>query len=395
MDMATKSKVKMIFVEIVITKIFQLLCIVLVMYMSYEQLLEYLKNEDSSSVSYRKFNQAEKDIYPSISICLHSTQGGIFDETSELKQMFATEDVISSTDEYHKMLIGQKDLSHGFKSSDFDQMTVDIVYQFVDISVSYTKEGREINPWYSVSNTSLDFPFYESYHDPYFNCITKRVEFVRNQILHYDYLVLNARQLYEYVSKFDNDTTLFLHVHHPGQLVREFGKQKFQLNRLDFENAMNGTNNYLEIHISDLEMVRRRFDSVSQCNDTLENEDHHWLMNVIDDVKCIPTYWKEIYLTQSQMNKQNTTLTNPDIPECNSSTQYANIHSNYLPPNNFDRVTRLYKEPCNRMRLTLNFLRQDKKKVGSSLILAFNYNIEEYRETLNHRAFGKILILYI
>ena len=373
------------------TKVFQLFCIVLVMYMSYAQLLEYRKNEDSSSVSYRRFSQEEKDLYPSISICLHSTRGGILDEFSELMNYSTAENIVSYMDEYHKMLIGHEELSQGFKAIDFAHVAVDIVAQFVDISVSFTKQGHELNPWHREPNTTLDSPFYPSYRDPYFSCITKDVAFVKNQILHYDYVVLNARKLYSYVSKFDNDTNIFLHVHHPGQLVREFGKQTFQLNRLDFQNAMNGTNNYREIHISDLEVVRGRFDGIKQCNDTLENEDHYWRKNVIHDVNCIPTYWKEIYTESSKMYQKNTTSINSNILECNSSTQYDNIHSNYLPPNNFDRVTRLYNEPCNRMRLTLNTLRQDKNDVGNSLILSFNFNIEEYRETLNHRAFGKLL----
>ena len=390
---STYENSKMSVADAVSIKVFQLFCIMLAFYMTYEQFLLYSKNEDSSSVSYRKFNQEEKDMYPSISVCLHSTKGAILMETDEPGDTNLNEDALT-VDEYHKMLVGHEELRNGFNTINFDHMAVDIVNQFIDVSVSYTKQGNEFNPWNRASNNSTMSPFYKSYHDPYFLCITKTLKFVKHQILHYDYLVLNSQKLYHYVSKFDNHTNLFLHVHHPGQLVREFGKQTFQLNRLDFQNAINGTGNYREIHISDLEMVRKRFDGVDPCNDTLENEDHYWLKNVINDVNCVPSFWKEIYLS-SQMYQENVSSINSNVPDCNSSIQYANIHKNYLPPNNFDRVTRLYNEPCNRMRLTLNILQKDKKNLNNALILAFNYNIEEYRETLNHRAFGKLWVMFV
>ena len=61
--------------EIVSVKLFQGMCILLVVLMSYHLLLQYLKNEDSSSVSFRKFNNDERDVYPSFSICMHSVKG--------------------------------------------------------------------------------------------------------------------------------------------------------------------------------------------------------------------------------------------------------------------------------------------------------------------------------
>jgi hypothetical protein len=313
---------------------------------------------------------------------MHSTKGAILKPPPK---DLGNEDSFG-IESYHKMLIGNEQLHKNFKDIDFENNTVDIFHEFFDMFVSFTKQGKEVISWPS-SKKNYTPPFYRSYHDPYFCCITKDVKFTKSQILHYDYLVLSAQKLYNYmknVSNYDNTTNLFLYVHHPGQLVREFGKQTFQLNWLDFENAINGTGNYHEIHMSHVEVVRKRFDGIIQCNATIDNEDNMWVQNSIKSAKCIPSYWKNVYLSSDAIE--------PNLPECNSSFQYANLHKYYLPPNNFENITKLYQEPCNQMRITLNLLQKDLHSPGSALVLAFNYNTEEYRETLNNRAFGELIL---
>ena len=127
--------------EFTYIKIFQLFCIILVVYMIYQQILEYQKNEDSTSVSYRSFNQDERDLYPSYSICIHSTKGAILNgKSSKLGESMRV-------DELHKMLIGRKKLSDKFNEFNLENNAVDIVPEFVDMFVSYTKQGREVNSW--------------------------------------------------------------------------------------------------------------------------------------------------------------------------------------------------------------------------------------------------------
>ena len=363
-------------IEYTFIKIYQCFCIVIVVYMTYKQFLEYQKNEDSSSVSYRNFNQDKRDVYPSFSICLHSTKGSILKRALKIGRYGP-----NRIEHFHKMLIGREKLDQSFMDTDFDENAIDIVAKFFDMFVSYTKKGKQFITW-QKSNQKI--PFYKSCQDPYFYCITKSVKFKKNQSLHYDYLILNAHELYEYtknVSAYDDTTNLFVYVHHPGQLVREFGKQTFQLNLLDFDNALNGTHNHQEIHINQVDVIRKRAYGVMKCKADLTNEDHEWVVNAVMAVGCIPKFWKEIYLTRNQELLK--------LSECNSSEQYAAVHKQYLPPNNFDYVAKLYKEPCNQMKITTNLIQKDLTKSENTIVLAFKYNSEEYRETLNHKAFGK------
>ena len=365
-------------------KPFQMLCIILVIYLSYEQLQQYLKNEDSSSVSFRNFNQEKRDLYPTFSICVHSEKGGIISGGS-LKLSPSNG---SFADKYHEMLIGKEKLHKNFQDINFNHTVIDILEEFVEMFVSYTKQGKDVNPWNRHEKNPKTTPsFHRSYQDPYFRCITKSVRFVKDQILHYDYLVLNSLGFYNHItnaSYFDNSTNIFLYVHHTGQLIKEFGKQAFQLNILDFQNAMDGTNNYREVHISTVEVVRKRFDGVTPCNDELEDEDRLWIESVVRAEKCIPIYWKGL-------NRQSA-ISGLDLPVCNSSIQYDEINKHYLPPNNFYAGTKLYKKPCSKMKVTLSHLQKDLPSPEQSLVLEFNYNTEEYRETLSHRAFGRYFV---
>ena len=366
--------------KIVSVKLFQSICIILVILMSYQQLLQYLRNEDSSSVSFRQFNNDERDVYPSFSICMHSVKGATLKKYPEIHGVNGSDGI----EIYRNMLKGRQKLSMEFKMFDLENNSIDILSEFVDMFVSYSKQGKQISVWNRKQYKHTESPFYKSYQDPYFSCITKSVGFVKNQILHYDYLVLNAVGFLKYIrnaTRHDNTTNLFFYVHHPGQLLREFGKQTFQLNLLDFENAVNNTNNYREIHISQVDVVRKREGGIIPCHDGLNDEDHQWLNSVISNVTCVPTYWGDIHHSSSSVHCK--------IPDCNSSDQYENLHEQYLPPNNFDTGAYLYDSPCNQMRTTLNYLQKDLSTADNVLVLALSYNTEEYREVLNHRAMGK------
>ena len=119
--------------------LFQFVCIILVVYVIYEQIVEYLKNEDSSSVSFRRFNQDQRDLYPTYSICMHSIKGAIL---KAQPKDFENEPQFGM-DSYHKVLIGKKKLQKNFKNINFENNVVDIIPEFIDMSVSFTKQGEE------------------------------------------------------------------------------------------------------------------------------------------------------------------------------------------------------------------------------------------------------------
>ena len=63
-NMCTTSHLKTI-----TKKNFQLGCFAITLYMIYKQFKLFVDNEDSSSISYRKFNDEDTDLYPTFSFC--------------------------------------------------------------------------------------------------------------------------------------------------------------------------------------------------------------------------------------------------------------------------------------------------------------------------------------
>ena len=376
----------------ILKKSFQITCIWLVLFMVYQQFKLYMNNEDSSSVSYRAFNQEEKDLYPSFSICLHSDKGGI------LKPRYSKNpyEAYSDIDKYHQILLGHDNIHNEhdtfynseYSEAKFDDMALDVLKDFVDYSISLIQIGTE-HVFLNNSDNSL---FYKSYQDPYFRCISKSVYFTKNKIID-DIVVLNATDLYDHIRNmktFLNITTdVIIYVHHRNQLVRELGKKILILTEEDFEKAINGSNDYREIQFSQVEVLRKREDkrSKERCDPNLDDDDKMWREKVMEAVKCIPVYWKGLY------SDQNMKLLN--LRECNSSIQYEYIWHNFLPPTvHLDNGTNLYKDsgPCNQMKVISSISSTSNKLtdiVSNSLTLGFRYYAEEYREIVNREAFGK------
>ena len=70
----------------IIAGLFKIFCVVTLICLACYQISIFVKNEDVSVVSYKEFNSDGDSVYPAISVCLHSTTGNIFDETSPLIQ---------------------------------------------------------------------------------------------------------------------------------------------------------------------------------------------------------------------------------------------------------------------------------------------------------------------
>ena len=352
-------------------KLFQILCIAAVLLLVFIQFQSYMENNDSSSVGYRKFNYEERDLYPAVSICLHSSSGSIFKEDEELFGLKGTE----GGKLYQNMLLGNENITEEFAEIKYDNVTKNLLESYVNVIFTMTKQGELIDIWDSSSdNQNEEGPFFKSYQDPLFLCVTKRIQYTKNQVLNFATLVFNASDLYN-----SSIGTLLVYMHHSGQLTRQFGKQIFEVRKPDFKKAINGKDNYYKIHINQVDVLRKRNNGVVPCNDTLKNDDMVWREKVMEEVGCIPAYWVDLH---PRINSHRDTTY---LPECITSQQYWQIGQYYLPPRNTDNGTRLYVGPCDQMGITASVTQSDSGE--GELVFGFSYVVEEYRETVNTRAF--------
>ena len=380
----------------ILNKSFQITCIWLVLFMVYQQFKLYIHNEDSSSLSYRAFNQDEKDLYPTFSICLHSKEGGIF-KPKYAKNGYGN---IMTLGKYHEILLGYEYINKRlnahmkteFDNAEFDEMALDMMDDFVVYAFSLLQNGTNIelaNMWEKNINTTEQSPFYKSYQDPYFRCVSKSVYFTKKKLID-DIVVLNANNLYKHMNfmkTYLNITTdVLVYVHHRYQLVRELGKKVLILTEKDFGKAINGSDNFRDMQMSQVEVLRKRKDgrSKERCDPNLEDDDKMWREKVMEAVNCIPTYWKGLYSYPNMVP--------PNLPDCHSSIQYDYIQHNFLPPTiHLENGTNLYKDsgPCNQMKV-LSIVTSHSRNLTTEKTLTVRlwYYAEEYREIINREAFG-------
>ena len=350
---------------------FQLMCLAIFLVLVGFQVRSYIENKDSSTVSYRQFNHEERDLYPTVSLCLQSREGRIFNKGSNSQPYAMGQDWGKL---YQEMLLGNVNASMEYENISYRNATWDLFDDFVEVFFIMTKQGDVIDAWQpNVEN----HPFFKSYEDPYMTCMTKKVKYVHDQLLNLGSLVIKASAFYK--SKIEN---LLVYMHHPGQLTRQFGKQILHLTQASFQKAMNRSNNYYSIHINQVEVLRKRSDGVIPCNDSLLNEDMVWRENVMRKVGCIPEYWSDLHSDFSidTIEKEGRSS------KCNSSEQLRQISKYYLPPKHTGNGASLYTGPCIQLGITASVIQSDLQE--ENLVLGFNYVVEEYSETINSRAFG-------
>ena len=92
--------------------VFKAFCLILTGYMGLTQVIRYFDNKDSSSIHYKTFNQSPKDVYPTFSVCLFTSDRfslhyGMRKEIEEKTGL--------SVSEYDKLLRGE-DIGNGSSS---------------------------------------------------------------------------------------------------------------------------------------------------------------------------------------------------------------------------------------------------------------------------------------
>ena len=364
----------------IIAGLFKIFCVVTLICLACYQIFIFVQNEDVSVVNYKEFNSDGDSVYPAISVCVHSTTGKIFDETSPLIQS-----IDGGVDGYHEILLGHKDGPKGIKYND---VTKDLFKNFVELFFTMTNDGEIINSWHSNvkekiyrSGRRSQPPFFRSYQDPYFSCMTKKSNFVANQIINLDTLSLISSSLVS--SSIEH---LLVYIHEPGHLIKQFGKQVLQLSQSDFENATIGINNKYDISINQVDALRRRNKPDAECNEMLTDEDSVWREKVTERVGCIPSYWEGL-----ENDLEGDYVYSKSLNRCNQTTEYEQITSTYLPPKHRDNGRKLYTGSCNQMEIVSSVSKSNSP--GNNLLINFNYMSEYYRETRNIRAIGFINLI--
>ena len=128
----------------------------------------------------------------------------------------------------------------------------------------------------------------------------------------------------------------------------------------------------LSLNIGHVNVLRKRSKSQQKCNNTLEDGDNEFKLNVIKQVECIPTYWTHILDTNSS------------IRICSKSDEVAKA---YQLITDFKRVVSSYEPPCVEMKIPVTVHQQQVGNRQTRLKLYVFYTTDDFQEIVNVKDF--------
>ena len=336
--------------------------------------MSYLENKDTSTISYKRFNQSPIDEYPTFSVCLKGPElywkhdkiiFSRFGTTSAqyiaiLKGGGIKYDYNETSGLYENVLIGTENSSttdfHQFSLNPIRVITgVDFVTQQDNYSEHYGtgSEGRRL----------LNIPFHVGYQAPDEVCFTRNSSFKSELIRVHDLVSLDRSLL-------DPGNHLYLDfriiVHYPGQLLRSFRKPSFRSTLSSYTK-----NKILELKVSHVTTLRKRKDSNIPCNEKIKSDDLQILQEIITRIGCIPIYWKPL------------TSTYKELVVCNNSVQLKNAQ---LYTEHFEDIMSSYDPPCIEMTSVVKSTR-DLEQRDQQFQMIIQYVQSFYQEIENKKAY--------
>ena len=333
---------------------FFLVCISITGYFLYLQFLYYIRNEDVASISYRYFNEKEKDEYPLFTICFRS----IYPRTIFQNDLFNDTGVTPTS--YERYLSGisvseNDTLIHD--SLKYDDVVFDIHANIYINLLSSNTNSKQVFEMMSITS---------SFNDQFMVCYSKNTSFRRNVRYRMDYINLNTALFYKDFLRME------LYFHKKGQLLRSFNKPPTgQIIPFHYKTGMR-----YEFEINEVEVLRGRRDSNIPCNDSLTNEDAYVLGLIMKKFKCAPEYYRRLASPFNMIE---------GFEKCTVS-QYIDVSKMYRNIiDGFSKSNSLYMHPCQRMKILVTKTKNDLVNSDEGEIY-IKYEQDTYREIVNTKA---------
>ena len=330
----------------------------------------FTENENSTSITYRKYNEKPKDEYPTFSICF---EGNLFHWYHDLHIYKALE---LTTVQYEMMLKGRPAFRYQYDSSTrlfrkmptfmtndsndayngFHVQLFDFLLEANFAALDKTRSER----FFAIDRGRSDKqPFSLSYHTPDMICFARDSTYVSNLIRKEDLLTFR-RSLME--SSMYKNTEIQVFIHHPGQSIRSLTNPIFSSSFLDYQK-----DKLLSFKMSYSTVIRKRSDYREPCSREIHDYDKYLMNKVINNAKCIPSYWKEIA---------------QDIPEFTICTSQGQLQMIYENTTDWKSVMDQHDRPCIDMYNIAgwNWLEIEGTKKSDEIQIKFSYQDQYYQE---------------
>ena len=299
------------------------ICFFLLWLCIFKDFRRFMDNQDSSSISFRKFNFSPKDKYPELTICIVDAYYArpIFDEKrlkiynlSTLKYIDTIKgETNATTEEINKL-------------PEFSNVTIPLEYFILGkVDPKFIKfESIATNKNHSYSNKD----FYLSHQDPNQLCYSITSEFNQNQYKISEHIILGFTRLSNGIMDLTHriNGILRVYLHGKGQTVRNLGKEVFraQINMI--------RKRVINIHLSSFTVLRRRLDAKITCNPNIQEDDAMFRNYVIEKIKCIPPYWKIFNQTSTDLKSCDTSKKLKEAFSYNEDRKHYAVFDQFNPP---------------------------------------------------------------
>ena len=215
-------------------------CLVLVFAIIHNTLIYFTNKGKVSSVDYRIFHQSLEDKYPAFSLCLENELGNIAPYSID------------------SLLIR---LNSVFKNAAIFHVWSKIEDEWT--KTEFVKNGSTKKP---PIVTKDNFHFYENPNLPKRFCLTRNNSDAENKMMikNYDIMIVNKTMLRAH------NTNLKLYLHHPGQLMRNYHKQQYEL---EFSQKSETSTLEVKFQLMYVSVSRLRSDAPTSCMSDVSDED--------------------------------------------------------------------------------------------------------------------------
>ena len=361
-------------------------CFIAFLFIAYYQIKKYLKNEDASVFSVKRFEGIDWESFPGITICFqsgeHPVSEGLYNETS------IRSDLNITPKQYGEILLGIKNHENikNILEYNFEENTIRLRDYLKKFRIQDTDENEYVweygenleHPnFHYVINRPFDWnenetsfenqrPLFVKYLDPEIKCFSHHPQLDKGKSV-------DSVDFYFYISKLlsISDGRLYMYVHYKDQLLRSM-RYIYKIRHFSGISRVE-SNNQIVLDLNYIRVVKNRVDAKQTCNKTLFNDDQEWLTQVVMNAGCIPPYWASLLKIKSK------------LVSCSSKSQLQLI-SKYLAFKNaygrnlmFDK----YKPPCQGTRVSANS-NKDKYKKDDILKIKFRFRYWKYCNARNY-----------
>ena len=235
----------------------------------------------------------------------------------------------------------------------------------------------------SDNENGISSPLFISFQNHQQICYSRLSEYKPRVHQVVDMLTFNATKLSKLLE-------MKIFIHYPNQLLRNFDK-KFIATPIGYftNQGPNAPNEFkYKLFISQISVIRKRFDSSMPCDPMLLNDDQRLRKVIMENVGCIPSYWSSL------SNKDAAS----SLPSCNTSSQLNDLFEyqcNCFETCRFRKQSsingnafEMYDPPCTDMSVNVMIQATEgtkKSAEGATIELNFIYMPDTYQETINTR----------